>query len=169
MGAIASSIGGWLKAGLDLAATCFKWIWEKVCSLFSKVCDAARSLFGRLEIWCIYHRERSYVTTEPGRVEVGRSEIHCGANIGGNPTGTRADPMPKDPAQREVKPTKTIEEECDIMINALQKVKSIKQKNEHHLNMEKTSQELKDFYNSKDGRDLFKILDNQATINPSLA
>ena len=74
MGAIASTIGGWLKAGLDLAATSFKWIWEKVCSLFSKVCDAARSLFGRLEIWCIYHRERSYVTTEPGRVEV-RSEF----------------------------------------------------------------------------------------------
>ena len=39
----------------------------------------------------------------------------------------------------EVKPTKTIAEECDIMINALEKVKSIAQKDEDHLNMEKTS------------------------------
>ena len=75
MGAIASTIGGWLKAGFDLAATPFKWIWEKVCALYSKVCDAARSLFPRLEVHYSCRNERSYVTiTEPGRVEV-RSEF----------------------------------------------------------------------------------------------
>ena len=32
-----------------------------------------------------------------------------------------------------------------------------------------SGQELNDFYNSEAGRDLFKILDNQALINPGLA
>ena len=70
MGAMASSIGNWLKAGLDRAVGFFKSIWEKACSLFSKVCDVARSLFESVGMCFSYDRERSYVTTEPGRVEV---------------------------------------------------------------------------------------------------
>ena len=74
MGAIASTIGGWLKTGFDLAATPFKWIWEKACSLFSEFCDFARRLFGSLRELGIFKKEKSDVTTETERVEV-RSEF----------------------------------------------------------------------------------------------
>ena len=68
MGAICSTIGAWLKAGLDKVASASKWIWEAVCSLFSKVCDFLQPL------WSYYnnnnHRERTSTETESSRVEV---------------------------------------------------------------------------------------------------
>lgn len=168
MGAMASTFGNWLKAGLDRAVGRLKSIWEKACSLFAKVCDVARSLFESVWMCFSYDRERSYVTTEPGRVEVGRSEFHCSAQIGKKPTATRADPLPKDPVQREEKRSE-IKEKCKIIIKATEELQSIIEEDENHGNMEKTSQALKDFYHGEAGRDVQKILDNQPTINPSLA
>lgn len=70
MGAICSTIGGWLKAGLAKVVSGFKWIWETVCSLFSKAFDLARNLFQHLWFCCSYNRERTWTQTESGRVEV---------------------------------------------------------------------------------------------------
>jgi len=70
MGAICSIIGGWLKAGLDKVAIGLKWIWEAVCSLFSKACDLVRDLFQPLWLCCKYNRERTWSQTESSRVEV---------------------------------------------------------------------------------------------------
>ena len=72
MVAICSTIGDWLKAGLDKAASALKWIWETVSSLFSKACDLTRDFLQPL--WSYYnnnnHRERTWTETESSRVEV---------------------------------------------------------------------------------------------------
>lgn len=166
MGINFSAIGDWLRACLNTALSPFKWIWECVLSLVSKVSDLVAGFFQNLTFCCKYSGETTYVERKHGRFETGKRNFH--AEFRNDKT---ADLLPRDHDERKRERDK-IKSVCKDMketaevFNGLEKIML---EDEAGENAEETAHKVINWFNEERTRNFRNRLGSQPAINSSLA